>query len=220
MQERVSFYIDGVNFYHLVLKKLKVAEQDFDYDAFVSHLAGDRLIVPMGKRIYVGTVREREGDERSKEAMSKQRRFFTQLQGTQWEIKTSKLRTRREEIRIDDRVEDYKKLLSLGITSVVVEKPREKGIDVKLATDVIVGAVDHKYDTAVVISSDADLIPALDWVRSRKMAKIEYVGFSIPDAQDPTKSTRPLMSLMNRTDIQRTLAEADLRQFIRPKLEI
>lgn len=218
MKERVNLYIDGGNFYHLVLKKLGIGELSFDFEGFASFLAGGRDIVPMGKRIYVGTVREREGDDRSKEAMSRQRKFFSELAKTQWEIKTSKLRIRREEIRIDDRVDDYERLRKLGIHSIVVEKPREKGIDVKLATDLIAGAVDGKYDTAIVVSSDADLIPAIDWVRMRRHVKVEYIGFSIPDAKDITKSTRPLLSLMNRTDVQRTLVEADLRAFILPTL--
>ena len=218
MQDRISLYVDGGNFYHLVLKKLAVGELDFDFEGFVQFLADGRTIVPMGKRIYVGTVREREGDIRSKEAMSRQRKFFTELTKTHWEIKTSKLRMRREEIRIDDRVEHYEKILQLGVRSITIERQREKGIDVKLATDLIAGAVDKKYDTAIVVSSDADLVPAIDWVRNRGLAKIEYVGFSIPDQFDATKNTRPLLSLMNRTDIQRTLVESDVRKFIRPKL--
>jgi len=32
--ERVSIYIDGGNFYHLVLKKLGLKESDFDFGDF------------------------------------------------------------------------------------------------------------------------------------------------------------------------------------------
>ena len=216
--ERISILIDGANFYHLVLKKLHIEETLFDFDAFAVFLANGRKIPTMGKRYYVGTVREKEGDERSKQAMSRQTSLFTTLKKANWEIKTSKLRTRVEEIPIDSRVTDYKKIQKLGIKSIRVERQREKGVDVKLATDIIVGAVDDQYDTAVIISSDSDLIPAIDWIRLRKHKKVEYVGFSIPDEKNPEKSTNPIISLITRTDIKRILVEADIRRFVRPTL--
>ncbi|MGH8885413.1 MAG: NYN domain-containing protein [Egibacteraceae bacterium] len=42
--------------------------------------------------------------------------------------------------------------------------PREKGIDVQIAVDLVMGAVNDAYDCAVVFSADTDLIPALDAV--------------------------------------------------------
>ena len=213
-KERVQIFIDGGNFYHLVLKKFGIGENDFSFDDFVIFLANGREVVPQGKRYYIGTVREQVGDEKSKIAMSRQTRLFTKLKATSWDIKTSKLRMRTERIRIDNRVENYQELQKKGITEVIIHTKREKGIDVKLATDLIVGAVDDRYDTAIVISSDSDLVPALDWVRMRKSKKIEYIGFSILDERDERNSTRPLQTMFTHTNIQRVLVEADLRPFI------
>lgn len=217
-EKRVSIYIDGGNFYHLVLKKLNLNELQFDFDRFANFLANGRVISDMGKRFYTGTVREREGDLKSKDAMSKQTFLFTLLKNNQWQIKTSKLKTRKEEITIDSRVNDYKMLLKLGITKIKFERLREKGIDVKLATDLIAGAVDNKYDVAVVVSSDSDLVPAIDWVRLRIKKVVEYVGFSILDEIIPENSTNPLISLIARTDIKRILIKSDLQPFIIQKL--
>ena len=214
--EKVSIYIDGGNFYHLTLKKLGFDEARFDFENFANFLANGRTITEMGKRFYTGTVREKEGDAKTKEAMSKQTAFFTMLRKNKWEIKTSKLRRRIEEINIDDRVVDYEKIRKLGIKKIILERLREKGIDVKLATDLIVGAVDNQYDTAIIVSSDADLIPAIDWVRLRKKKKIEYIGFSISDEKNPKNSTNPLLSLIAKSDIKRTLVKSDLQQFILP----
>lgn len=197
-----------------MLKKLGVQELDFDFEKFVDFLANGREVSQMGKRFYVGTVREKEGDLKSKEAMSRQTSLFTILRLNKWEIKTSKLKTRREEIVIDSRVVDYQKLLKLGVKTITIERQREKGIDVKLATDLIVGAVDNKYDTAIIVSSDSDLIPAIDWVRFRLEKKVEYIGFSILDKKGGSNNTVPLVSLISRTDIQRTLVESDMRQFV------
>ena len=119
---------------------------------------------------------------------------------------------------IDDRVVDYKKLLEKGIRKIQHEKLREKGIDVKLATDLIVGVIDNKYDTAVIVSSDTDLVPAIDWIRNRMKKKVEYIGFSIPDEIDPLKSTNPSLSLIAKTDIQRTLIVSDIKPFIQATL--
>lgn len=214
MKERICIFIDGGNFYHLVLKKLKIRNNDFDFDKFVKFLIGDRIIVEMGKRYYTGTVREQENDPKSKEAMAEQTKLFSILKDGHWEIKTSKLRRRLEEIIIDQRTVDCDKLKKAGLNKIQYERWREKGIDVKIATDLIVGAVDDKYDIAIVVSSDGDLIPAIDWVRKRKNKRVEYIGFSIIDLEDEKKSTKPLLSIMSRTDIQRIVVESDLRQFI------
>ena len=67
---------------------------------------------------------------------------------------------------------------------------------------------------AIVVSSDSDLIPAIDWVKHRTKKKVEYIGFSIPDENNPFNSTKPLHSMVNRTNIQRVFSEIELRKFI------
>jgi len=209
---RVCILLDSSNFFHLVLKKLKIRE--FDYDSFTAYLAKDRTIINRGKRFYVGTVREKQGNFRSIEAMSNQTRLFTKLKETgNWEIKTSKLRMRNEKITIDDRVTNYKALLKAGFTEIEYERAREKGIDVKLATDLIICAIDNQYDIAILISSDTDLVPAVDWVRRRCKKIVEYIGFSIPNENNPDLSTKPTPTMIAKTDIQRVLVESDIRPF-------
>jgi len=213
-KEKVCVFIDGANFYHLVIKKLNIQEINFNFNDFIKFLAGDRKVINRGKRFYVGTVREKVGDTRSREAMAKQTRFLTSLSLTNWEIKTSKLRKREEKIIIDERVTDYKKILKKGLKCIVFERTREKGIDVKIATDLIVGSVDNKYDTAIIISSDTDLIPALDWVRYRKLKRVEYVGFSIINQRYKDEKTQPSQGMITHSDIQRVLTITDLNPFI------
>ncbi|GBE16674.1 NYN domain protein [bacterium BMS3Abin15] len=214
-KERVQIFIDGGNFYHLALKKIGTNEVGFSFEDFASFLANNREIVNLGRRYYIGTVREQEGDPRSKKAMSKQTKLFTILKSTGWEIKTSKLRFRTERIRIDNRVINYQELQKKGIKEVVIRTKREKGIDVKLATDLIVGAVDDKYDVAIIVSSDSDLVPAIDWVRARKNKKVEYIGFSMIDNKNKKENSKPLQTMIARTDVQRILVESDLRKFIK-----
>lgn len=213
-KERVQIFIDGGNFFHLALKKLGIGENDFSFEGFANFLANGREIVSMGKRFYVGTVREQVGNPRSIKAMSKQTKLFTTLKMTGWEIKTSKLRTRIERIKIDGRVVNHEELRRKGVSEIEIRTTREKGIDVKLATDLIVGAVDDRYDTAIIVSSDSDLVPAIDWIRIKRNKKVEYIGFSIIDKKDERNTTRPLQTMISRTDIQRILVESDLKDFI------
>lgn len=217
--ERISIYIDSGNFYHLVLKKLRVKEVNFDFNNFVEFIANGREIASEGKRLYIGTVREKQGAYENQNAMKNQTKLFSDLinSDTKWVIKTSKLRTRNEKIIIDDRVINYKKLLDCGINEIEYIRSREKGIDVKLAIDLIIGAVDNKYDTAIIISSDSDLIPAIDWVRKRIKKKIEYIGFSIPETT-ACESTKPTKTMIYNSDIQRVLIESDIKPFIKKDL--
>ena len=214
--ERTSLCIDGGNFYHLVIKKLGIEENQFDFDAFAHLLSNGRTASEGCKRFYKGSVREKEGDMRSKELMSRQTKLFTTLKKSGWDIKTSKLRTRVEELVVDSHVLEYQKLKKIGIEKIHTERMREKGIDIKIATDLLVGAFDDKYDTAIVVSSDADLVPAIDWVRNRKKKKVEYIGFSIPDMVSQEKSTKPLMVMFSKTDVQRVFSDAEMRKFIKP----
>jgi uncharacterized LabA/DUF88 family protein len=214
---RVQIFIDGGNFHHLALKPLGLQEADFDFDSFASFLADGRDISENGKRFYIGTVREKVGDEKSIRAMAKQTKLFNELKKTAWEIKTSKLRERIEKIVIDGRVENHQKINKNGIHEIIFHTFREKGIDVKIATDLVAAAIDDKYDVAILVSSDSDLVPMIDWIRYRLKKKIEYVGFSIPNKSGDGNDVRPTQSLISRTDIQRVLVESDIKKFRLPE---
>ena len=47
------------------------------------------------------------------------------------------------------------------------ERAQEKGIDTALAIDFVTMAVDGLYDIGVILSTDTDLLPALEFVRTR-----------------------------------------------------
>lgn len=214
-EKRIAIFIDGGNFHHLVIKKLRISELNFDFEKFVLFLAQEDKIIEKWKRYYVGTVREKEGDKHSKESMSRQTRFFAGLKKENWQLRTNKLKTRIEKITVDPRMQNYEKLKSIDITEIVYERKREKGIDVMLATDLIVGAVEDVYDMAIVISSDADLLPAIEWVKKSKNKQIMYVGFSIQSSNNGEDASKPLSSMIVNTDVQRVLIESDLRRFIK-----
>jgi len=213
--DRVQIYIDGGNFYNLALKRIGCHESDFNFDNFVQFLIGDRELIYPGKRFYIGSVREKSNYHETTKAMSGQTSLFRTLERFGWIIKTSKLRTRVETIKIDDRVDGYQKLLKLGIKEIKYERSREKGIDVKLASDLLIGALDDKFDIAIVVSSDSDLTPAFDIVRKRFNKKIEYVSFSsmaLPDLKI-YEELKPTRTMIYNSDIQRIIPVSDLNCF-------
>ena len=53
----------------------------------------------------------------------------------------------------------------------------EKGVDVKIAVDILVAAYENLADHIVVVSSDTDLIPAINKARE-KGKSVEYIGFA------------------------------------------
>jgi uncharacterized LabA/DUF88 family protein len=176
-KEIVAVYIDGGNLYKR-LKEMGVFKESkrFNFSAFVEHLVGDRSLI--SKRYYVGVVRNFDKSEKSEKMVRSQQKFLNNLQTEGFKIKLGKIMYDSGNIR-------------------------EKGVDVKLSVDLIIGAVDNLYDTAIIISSDTDIIPAIKYIRSAKNKNVEYVGFG----------TNPSFGMIKEASISRVFSETDLTQF-------
>jgi len=150
--KRISVAIDGSNFYH----RLKDPQVDlhnlleFDYASFAKWLADEKKIV--SQTYYVGAIRAKPGDRKAQKLRRNQQKLFSHLEKSGWEI---------------DR----------GFILRTADGFHEKGVDVKIAVDIVVGAYENLYDRLILVSSDTDLLPALQVVR-KKDKEIEYVGFS------------------------------------------
>jgi hypothetical protein len=53
------------------------------------------------------------------------------------------------------------------------EKPREKGIDVSLAVDMVRMAIKKEYEVAILFSRDTDLLPAVETIAELRAAHVE-----------------------------------------------
>ncbi len=176
--ERVLVYIDGGNFYKKTKDKAAgLSESDkINHIKFVEHIARERKVVE--KRYYIGIVRNIDDTEKSKSMVSGQQKFLAALEQEGFIIKRGRI------------VYDH--------------SIREKGVDVKMAIDIVVDAIENRYDTAIVVSSDTDLVPALEYVRSRGK-KVEYVGFS----------HAPSWGMMKNADTRVLLLPEDLKKLLR-----
>jgi uncharacterized LabA/DUF88 family protein len=148
--QRVAIFIDGGNFYRSIRRNDWVPKgARFDYVKFAATLAKNRPVT--SKSYYVGIVRNHDQSAKSQTMVENQQKLLTGLENDGYQIKKGKI--------------------------VYDNKISEKGVDVQLAIDLVIGAVENSYDTAIVVSSDTDLIPAIKYVKS-KGKTVEYVGFS------------------------------------------
>jgi uncharacterized LabA/DUF88 family protein len=176
-KERVAIYIDGSNFY----KYLKDEEIGFpkgikfNYNKFVEFLTRGRVCV--SKRYYVGIARNLDNTQKSEQIVKGQQKFLSKLENDGFSIKRGRI------------IYDKGKI-------------REKGTDVKIAVDLVIGAVDNLYDTSILVSSDTDLIPAIKYIKYKEK-KFEYVGFS----------HNPSFGMQKYADFSRLLLQEDIERF-------
>jgi len=176
-KERAAIYIDGSNLYF----KLRSPEfnfpnlSKFNYAGLARWLARDREIISM--RYYVGVVRAKNNDIKGQELRREQQKLFSHLTNQSFTIK-------------------------YGFLMKNNNIYHEKGVDVKMAIDLLVGAYDNLYDTAILISSDTDLIPAIKKVKHLSK-KVEYIGFS----------HCPSIALQKYATLSRLLIKEEIEQF-------
>ncbi|HCR36353.1 TPA: hypothetical protein DIU22_04940 [Candidatus Woesebacteria bacterium] len=178
-KEKVAVYIDGGNTYRR-LKELGIPQKfaRFDYSSFVEHLVGDRELI--SKRQYIGIVKNIDNSEKAEKMVRDQQKFLDGLKVEGFDIK-------------------YGKIMYDG------GNIREKGVDIKLAVDLVIGATDNLYDTAIVISSDTDLIPAIKYVCKAKKKSLEYIGFG----------SSPSLGMIKESSIPRVFSNIDMVKFQR-----
>lgn len=175
-QNRIFILIDGSNFYHR-LKELKIKNQlRFDFAGFIKFLTGkDELIRAC---YYVGVIRTEKNNPKSLKLFKEQRKLFSSLEKQKVEVYRGYI------LKSDD----Y----------------HEKGVDVKIAIDILIGAYENLYDKVILLSSDTDLLPAIQ--KAVEIGKtIQYVGFS----------HKPSFALIRHARPAKLLTIEDLLPFVK-----
>jgi len=75
---------------------------------------------------------------------------------------------------------------------------REKGVDIRLAVDMVTMACDGKLDEALLVASDSDYQPAVKELRNRGV-KIIYVGFEVNPNRGLIAKTDDRFIIPNKT---------------------
>ena len=166
---KTFLFIDGENFLHKVeevLEARKISEDKIDLARInLKELFGKRLSDYKLSKMFFYGARLHENKEtlkKSKELVNFQRRLRTNLekQGFTFIMAGN---VRGQTVTING----HKKVIF-----------REKGVDVKIAVDLVSLACGKEIDTAILCSSDSDLQPAVTELKKRKV-KIVYLGFEI-----------------------------------------
>jgi uncharacterized LabA/DUF88 family protein len=181
MIKRAFVFIDGNNFY-FKLKELtsrldgRFNLLDFNFRKFSEWLIQPNKLVEI--HYYLGAVRRQLNNEKSEILYANQQRLFRKLQ-------------------------KLKIVVSIGQLIQHPDKSyHEKGVDVRLAVEMIRFARLSKYDQAYLVSSDTDLIPAIEEVQS--FGKIvQYVG--IPKGQS--------FGLSKVADDVRLIRQEEIKEF-------
>lgn len=187
-KRRVAVFIDGSNFY-FKLKTLmpgKTSLIQYRYrDLLKSFVDRNEEIVYIG--YYVGVVRDNgkyRKSERAHELRRHQQQLFDQLQHQKIEV----------------------------VRGLLLERDGrffEKGVDVRLAVDIVAMAHEKKYDIAFIVSSDTDLIPAIVHARSYKK-EIVHIGFE----------HQPIFSLMRYASRTRMISRKEAEHYAAKKITI
>lgn len=173
--KRAMIFIDGNNFYF----KLRDAADragvrphlvEFDYAGFTKWLTDGMALAEV--RYYIGAVVRQSGNGRSEELYASQQKLFAKLQRAGVKFVLGHL------IRHPDGT--Y----------------HEKGVDVRIAVEMIRFAHSDAYDVAYLLSSDTDLVAAVEEVKLLGK-KVHYVGFAkgqsfgLTKAADDVRLLRP-----------------------------
>lgn len=147
--KKILVQFDGSNFYNKVKKNsLEVHLTNYDYAGLVKELADGQSAQII---YYVGEIKKYSGNKKSERLYANQQSLFSHLRKQGIEVKRGYL------------------LMSDG-------KFHEKGVDVQIAVDIVRGAIKNEFNICYLISSDTDLLPAIQTAKDEQK-KIVYVGF-------------------------------------------
>lgn len=162
MKKSCIVLIDGSNLYFKLKDFGLRSLLHFDIQSFIRHISHGETIV--SSHFYIGKVRT-DGSKKSFELHNLQQKLLAYLRKSHVQYHLGYL------------------LKSAGAY-------HEKGVDVKIAVDMLVAAYEDTCDQMYLVSSDSDLIPAVQSVRQIGKEVI-YVGFQ-------HKKSRALMNTCNQ----------------------
>jgi len=143
---RVEIFLDGSNFYNGLRQQF--GDGRYSVEKLVSRVVNGRILVRLN--FYTGLI----DPHRDFKGASAQKRFLNFLEALPHPVKL------------------YTRPMRY-YTGWPKVPPQEKGVDVMLAIDSILGALDRRYDTAIFLSGDQDFTELVRVLHSRFSIRIE-----------------------------------------------
>jgi len=167
---RSILFIDGNNWYHS-LKSIGVYSPSLDYVRIARKLLVNRELRSI--RFYIGKVRgdlrrvrnqaqflERIKSQGVEVILGRIERHFARAKANPVALKLRQRINAQHDDLPASLLEDLLELCRLDVPYYV-----EKQVDVKLAVDLVSGAMSDEYDVAYLLSADGDFVPAVDKAR-------------------------------------------------------
>jgi len=151
-KERIIVFIDGSNHYNIMKDMFNEEKRlmNFNFEKFVNYFIKNRRLV----RIYYYTAPL--DINKDKATYSKQQKFFEKLK----------------------KIPDFNLVLcrmqKVKINGKIIYQVKED--DIHLAVDMVRLAYNNAYDTAILVSSDGDFVPAIQAVKEKGKI-VENIGF-------------------------------------------
>ncbi len=164
--EKAVLFIDGENFLHKIKEVLEKEGKDVDLEKidFSGLMKVPLKGLKIGRKVFYSSKLHYDDrtPKKSEELIQFQRRLKASLEKQGFEfILAGNIRA--QEVVVD------------GKTKLIF---KEKGVDVKIAVDMVSLACDRKVEIAILCSSDSDLQPAVKELRKRGIEVI-YLGFEV-----------------------------------------
>ncbi|HEY4520209.1 MAG TPA: NYN domain-containing protein [Candidatus Paceibacterota bacterium] len=205
--KRTFVFIDGSNFYYRIKNIADFYAKETRQEFSLSRFKFKEFCIWLTKandlqeiHYYVGQVKRPGAHSKNSEKVEKmysdQQRLVGYLQSNGIEIKFGKL------------------MKDLGRPG----SYHEKGVDVQIAVEMIRFARQDKYDVAYLISSDTDLVPAVQEVRDLGK-EVVYVGIKrIPQPDDNNRDAFGISYGLLKTANDIKLVEKEtVKEFLTPR---
>jgi len=173
MKDAVIF-IDGNNLYHN-LKQMKIKPGTLDFQKLVNLICNYFKCNLQEVRYYNSIPPLRNGKElyfshlKFIDNLRKISKFTIITRKLQVHSTKELLKEKQELIDAMDLCESCKPIVEENILDSIGDvKKKEKGIDVKLAVDLIDYAINKKSEILILFSGDADFIPALELAKEKR----------------------------------------------------
>jgi uncharacterized LabA/DUF88 family protein len=188
-EKRAVVFVDGQNLFHAARDTFGCTFPNFDVSALAKALAARQGWVLAGVRFYTGIPDASDN--------AHWHRFWTAklaAMGRQGVVVFSRpLRYRNRTVRLRDG------------TSHVVLTGEEKGIDVRIALDVIAGAHRGAYDVALILSQDQDLSEVATEIRVIAREQDRWIKIASAFPVSPAASNRRGINSTDWIPIDRAL---------------
>ncbi len=119
------------------------------------------------------------------------------------------LKKRQEFIKSWDLCEVCKPIVEASFLDIADHYQKEKGIDVWIAVDMVKKVINNKIDCAILISGDADFVPAFDLIQNLKK---EVLSCFVPRGYSNEIRQKFPYIILNKEELKKCLNDRKLKE--------